>query len=163
MANAYRQEAESLQNIAISLQSAMGTAERDQAEKAKIKSADYYNRFFALCDDFIEVMPEHKYAKDFVGMMGSVFFKRRKFDGLLEKFAGFENGVMNRAKGYVNRSEFNKSPAMPTAHYMSGLALLASGKFEEAKPLLGAVVGVTVEGLPLGGDVYAEDDEDGAE
>jgi hypothetical protein len=36
MANAYRQEAESLQNIAISLQSAMGTAERDQAEKAKI-------------------------------------------------------------------------------------------------------------------------------
>ena len=163
MANAYRQEAESLQNVAISLQSAMGTAERDRAEKAKIKSAEYYNRFFALCDDFIEVMPEHKYAKDFVGMMGSVFFKRRKFDGLLEKFAGFENGVMNRAKGYVNRSEFNKSPAMPTAHYMSGLALLASGKFEEAKPLLGAVVGVNIEGLPLGGDVYGEEDENEAE
>ena len=63
-------------------------------------------------------------------MMGSVFFKRKKFNDLLEKFAGFENGAMNRAKGYVNRSEFNNSPAMPTAHYMSGLALLASGKFE---------------------------------
>ena len=40
-------------------------------------------------------------------------------------------------------------PAMPTAHYMSGLALLASGKFNEAKPLLGAVVGVAI-GLELG-------------
>ena len=39
---------------------------------------------------------------------------------------------------------------MPTAHYMSGLALLATGKFDEAKPLLGAVVGVNIEGLPLG-------------
>ena len=38
---------------------------------------------------------------------------------------------------------------MPTAHYMSGLALLASGKFDEAKPLLGAVVGVNMEGMPL--------------
>ena len=114
--------------------------------------------FFGLCDDFIEVMPEHKYAKDFVGMMGSVFFKRKKFDSLLEKFAGFENGTMNRSKGYVNRSEFNKSPAMPTAHYMSGLALLASGKFDEAKPLLGAVVGVNVEGLPIGGSSYSEEE-----
>ena len=43
------------------------------------------------------------------------------------------------------------SPSMPTAHYMSGLALLATGKFDEAKPLLGAVVGVNIEGLPLGG------------
>ena len=158
MANAYRQEAESLQNIAVSLQSAMGTAERDRAEKSMIKSAEYYNRFFKLCDDFIEILPDHKYAKDFVGMMGSVFFKRRKFDDLLEKFAGFENGAMNRTKGYVNRSEFNNSPAMPTAHYMSGLALLASGKFEEAKPLLGAVVGVNVEGLQIGGSEY-EDEE----
>jgi hypothetical protein len=160
MANAYRQEAESLQAIAVSLQSAMGTAEKDRAEKSKVKSAEYYNRFFGLCDDFIEVMPEHKYAKDFVGMMGSVFFKRRKFEELLEKFAGFENGAMNRSQGYVNRSEFNKSPAMPTAHYMSGLALLASGKFEEAKPLLGAVVGVNVEGLPIGGSIYSEDEEE---
>jgi hypothetical protein len=46
---------------------------------------------------------------------------------------------------------------------MSGLALLASGKFEEAKPLLGAVVGVNIEGLPLGGDPYGEEDENGAE
>ncbi len=160
MANAYRQEAESLQKIAVSLQSAMGTAERDRAEKSKIKSAEYYDRFFKLCDDFIEVLPEHKYAKDFVGMMGSVFFKRRKFEDLLEKFAGFENGAINRAKGYVNRSEFNNSPAMPTAHYMSGLALLASGKFEEAKPLLGAVVGVNVEGLTVGSAAYEEEDNE---
>ncbi len=83
-------------------------------------------------------------------MMGSVYFKRKNFNGLLEKFAGFENGVMNRANGYVNNKAFFKSPAMPTAHYMSGLALLATGKFDEAKPLLGAVVGVNIEGLPLG-------------
>ncbi|MFL2927201.1 MAG: hypothetical protein ACJZ72_01255 [Opitutales bacterium] len=163
MANAYRQEAETLQKVAVSLQSAMGTADKDRAEKARVKSLEYYERFFALCDDFIEIMPEHKYAKDFVGMMGSVFFKRRKFDGLLEKFAGFENGAMNRSKGYVNRVEFNNSPAMPTAHYMSGLALLASGKFEDAKPLLGAVVGVNVEGLPVGGSAYQDEEGIGDE
>ena len=150
MANAYRQEAENLNQIAVSLQNELGTAERDRAEKSKIKSAEYYERFFSLCNDFINVMPEHKYAKDFVGMMGSVYFKRKNFNGLLEKFAGFENGVMNRANGYVNNKAFFKSPAMPTAHYMSGLALLATGKFDEAKPLLGAVVGVNIEGLPLG-------------
>ena len=65
----------------------------------------------------------------------------------MEKFAGFENGVMNRANGYVNNKAFFKSPAMPTAHYMSGLALLATGRFDEAKPLLGAVVGVNIEGF----------------
>ena len=150
MANAYRQEAENLNQIAVSLQNELGTAERDRAEKSKTKSAEYYERFFSLCNDFINVMPEHKYAKDFVGMMGSVYFKRKNFNGLLEKFAGFENGVMNRANGYVNNKAFFKSPAMPTAHYMSGLALLATGKFDEAKPLLGAVVGVNIEGLPLG-------------
>ena len=150
MANAYRQEAENLNQIAVSLQNELGTAERDRAENSKIKSAEYYERFFSLCNDFINVMPEHKYAKDFVGMMGSVYFKRKNFNGLLEKFAGFENGVMNRANGYVNNKAFFKSPAMPTAHYMSGLALLATGKFDEAKPLLGAVVGVNIEGLPLG-------------
>ena len=151
MANAYRQEAETLNQIAVSLQNELGTTERDRAEKSKTKSAEYYERFFSLCNDFINVMPEHKYAKDFVGMMGSVYFKRKNFNGLLEKFAGFENGVMNRANGYVNNKAFFKSPSMPTAHYMSGLALLATGKFDEAKPLLGAVVGVNIEGLPLGG------------
>ena len=49
---------------------------------------------------------------------------------------------------------------MATAHYMSGLALLATGRFDEAKPLLAAVVGVNVEGLPLddGGLSTYEDD-----
>ena len=89
------------------------------------------------------------YAQGFVNMMGSAYFKLRKYNDLLEKFAGFENGVMNRAKGYVNLPNFRTSPAMPSAHYMSGLALLATGKFKEAKPLLGAVVGVNVEGLSL--------------
>ena len=68
---------------------------------------------------------------------------------MLEKFAGFEEGVMNPSKGYVNRPEFRNSPAMPSVHYMSGLALTMVGKFEEAKPLLGAVLGVNVKGLPL--------------
>ena len=150
MANAYRQEAENLKQIAVSLQNELGTVERDRAAKALEKSEEYYDRFFKICNQFIEIMPEHKYAKEFVGMMGAVYFKGKKFNQLLEKFAGFENGKMNKSKGYVNRSEFHKSPAMPTAHYMSGLALLASGKFNEAKPLLGAVVGVNIEGLELG-------------
>jgi hypothetical protein len=136
---------------------------KDRAEKSRVKSVEYFERFFALCNDFIEVMPEHKYAKDFVGMMGSVYFKRRKFDDLLEKFAGYENGVMNPSKGYVNRKEFNNSPAMPTAHYMSGLALLATGRFEEAKPLLGAVVGANVEGLKFDNLDSYDDDPLGAD
>jgi hypothetical protein len=50
---------------------------------------------------------------------------------------------------------------MPTAHYMSGLALLATGRFDEAKPLLSAVVGVNVEGLPLDdGGLTTYDDSD---
>jgi len=158
MANAYRQEAENLKQVAVSLQNELGTVERDRAEKALVKSEEYYDRFFEICNKFIEALPEHKYAKEFVGMMGAVYFKGKKFDQLLEKFAGFENGKMNKTKGYVNRLEFNKSPAMPTAHYMSGLALLASGKFNEAKPLLGAVVGVNVEGLPLDGSVPDENE-----
>ena len=42
-------------------------------------------------------MPEHKYSKEFVGMMGAIF-KGKKFNQLLEKFAGFENGKMNKRK-----------------------------------------------------------------
>ena len=109
MANAYRQEAENLKQVAVSLQNEMGTVERDRAEKASIKSEEYYDRFFSICNQFIEVMPEHKYAKEFVGMMGAVYFKGKKFDQLLEKFAGFENGQMSKAKGYVNREEFKKA------------------------------------------------------
>ena len=55
---------------------------------------------------------------------------------------------MNPAKGFVNRKEFRKSPGMATAHY-GGLAMLATGKFDEAKPMLSAVVGVNVEGYRL--------------
>ena len=67
---------------------------------------------------------------------------------------------MNPSEGYVNREAFRKSPAMSTAHYMSGLALLATGKFDEAKPLLGAVVGVSVKGLPLTDGSLAQNEED---
>jgi hypothetical protein len=38
---------------------------------------------------------------------------------------------------------------MPSALYLSGISLLSTGKFEEAKPLLAPIVGVYVEGLPL--------------
>ncbi|MEC7800782.1 MAG: hypothetical protein VX609_05780 [Verrucomicrobiota bacterium] len=149
MANAYRQQAEALQQISASLQTAMSTIDKERAKQTREQSIQYFERFFDLCDDFLSVMPDHKYAKDFVGMMGSVYFKRRSFEELLEKFAGFENGSPNPRKGYVNQEGFLNSPAMPTVHYMSGLALLATGRFEEAKPLLGAVVGVNVRGLPL--------------
>ena len=125
----------------------------------------HYQRFFLLCDDFLNVMPDHKYARDFVNMMGAVYFGTRRYDDLLEKFAGYENGQMNPAKGFVNREDFKKSPGMATAHYMSGLALLATGRFDEAKPMLSAVVGVNVQGLPLddGGLKTYADDETGEE
>ena len=71
MANAYRQEAENLKQIAVSLQNELGTVERDRAAKALEKSEEYYDRFFKICNQFIEIMPEHKYAKEFVGMMGA--------------------------------------------------------------------------------------------
>ena len=156
MANAYRLEAENQLKIADALQNAVSTSERDRADTAKKKSNDYYDRFFDLCDKYLELAhkpgakeSDKKYAKDFVNMMGSVYFKLKRYGDLLQKFAGYENGVMNKAKGYVNLPNFRDSPAMPSAHYMSGLALLATGKFKEAKPLLGPVVGVSVQGLPL--------------
>jgi hypothetical protein len=82
-------------------------------------------------------------------MMGSVYFKQRKFDQLLEKFAGYVAGVPDANKGYINNQSFAEGPAMPSALYLSGISLLSTGKFEEAKPLLAPIVGVYVEGLPL--------------
>jgi hypothetical protein len=93
-------------------------------------------------------------------MMGSVYFKQRQFDQLLEKFAGFEAGVPNDKKGYINNKNFAKGPAMPSALYLSGIGLLASGKFNEAKPLLAPIVGVYVEGLPLADGTLSDMSED---
>ena len=68
---------------------------------------------------------------------------------------------MNSKKGFVNRPEFRNSLGMPTAHYMEWLALLATGRFDEAKPMLSAVVGVNVKGLPLDdGGLTTYDDSD---
>lgn len=149
MSNAYREEAIKQQSLATSLQTAMTTIDKERAERAKETADEYYDRFFSLCDDFLGIMPDHKYSTDFINMMGSVYFKRRKFDDMLEKFVGLENGVMNANKGYINDEEFLNSPAMSSALYMSGLGLLATGKFDEAKPLLAPIIGVHVEGLPL--------------
>ena len=40
---------------------------------------------------------------------------------------------------------------------MSGLAFLASGNYDAAKPFLGAVVGVSINGLPLDEAAVEED------
>jgi len=149
MCNAYREQADQLRKVYTDLQSAVSSVDKDRAAKARQQSFEYYERFFALCDDFLKIMPEHKYSKDFVNMMGAVYFSNRRFDDLLQKFAGYENGEMDTSKGFVNTEAFKNSPAMATAHYMSGLALLATGRFDEAKPMLSAVVGVNVQGLPL--------------
>jgi hypothetical protein len=108
-----------------------------------------------LCDDFLARKPGDKYARDFIGMMGSEFFKRQQFEELLIKFAGFENGSLVPGAGYINLNGLNPA-AMATANYMSGLALLATGNFDLAKPLLGAVVGISMEGLPLDQDALAD-------
>ena len=54
MANAYRQEAESQAAIAESLQTAISTLDKEKASKAKQNSEEQYQRFFELCDRFLE-------------------------------------------------------------------------------------------------------------
>ena len=160
MANAYRKEAEYQASIAESLQTALSTLDKERASNARESSNEKYQRFFELCNQFLERQPGDKYATSFINMMGSVYFKQRQFDQLLEKFAGFEAGVPNDQKGYINNKDFAKGPAMPSALYLSGIGLLASGKFEEAKPLLAPIVGVYVEGLPLADGTLSEMSQD---
>lgn len=160
MSNAYRNEAKAQDAIAESLKNAIATVQVKRRDDAKAKAEEYYERFFELCENFLLLLPEHEYARDFINMMGDVYFSRKRYDDLLNRFAGYENGVMNPEKGYVNNPRLFKSPAMPAAHYFSGLALLATGKFEEAKPLLGAIVGASVSGLPVKDlDEVVEEDE----
>jgi len=149
MANAYRKEAVTQMSIVEQLQSSLATVDKEKAAAAKAKADEYQSRFFELCDDFLEVMPEHKYSREFIGMMGAEFFKRQEFDKLLRKFAGYENGSFNPSAGYANKKELQGTDAMGRINYMSGLAFLASGNYDAAKPFLGAVVGVSVDGLPL--------------
>ena len=149
MANAYRQEAVTQMKVVEELQSSLATVDKEKAAAAKAKADEYQARFFELCDDFLEVMPEHKYSREFIGMMGAEFFKRQEFDKLLRKFAGFENGSFNPSAGYANKKQLQGTEAMGRINYMSGLAFLASGNYDAAKPFLGAVVGVSIDGLPL--------------
>jgi hypothetical protein len=155
MSNAYRQEAQNQLKIVQKLQSSLTSVDKQKALDAKQKASEYYSRFFELCDDFLARKPGDKYARDFIGMMGSEFFKRQQFEELLIKFAGFENGSLAPGAGYINLNGLNPA-AMATANYMSGLALLATGNFDLAKPLLGAVVGISMEGLPLDQDALAD-------
>jgi hypothetical protein len=149
MANAYRQEAQNQLKIVEELQTSLATVDKEKAAQAKQTAQEYYERFFQLCDDFVVLMPDHKYAREFIAMMGAEFFKRRQFEPLLEKFAGLNNGSMDPQSGFINNEALRGTAAMATASYMSGLALLATGNFDQAKPLLGSVVGVSIEGLPL--------------
>ena len=157
MANAYRKEAVTQMGIVEELQSSLATVDKERAAAAKTKADEYQARFFELCDDFLEVMPEHKYSREFIGMMGAEFFKRQEFDKLLRKFAGFENGTFNPTAGYANKKELQGTLSMGRVNYMSGLAFLASGNYDAAKPFLGAVVGVSVNGLPLDEAAVEED------
>ena len=145
MANAYRLEADNQLKIADALQNAVSTSERDRADTAKKKSNDYYDRFFDLCDKYLELAhkpgakeSDKKYAKDFVNMMGSVYFKLKRYGDLLQKFAGYENGVMNKAKGYVNLREFSgqSGHAKRSLHERSRVA--GNGKVQRSKALVGA-------------------------
>jgi hypothetical protein len=163
MANTYRQEAQVQASIAESLQTAVSTIDKEKAKKAKEQSELNYQKFFDLCNQFLEMKPDDKYATSFVNMMGSVYFKQRKFDQLLEKFAGYVAGTPNENKGYINDQNFANGPAMSSALYLSGLGLLATGKFDEAKPLLAPIVGVHVEGLPLADGTLSRMSQDGDE
>ncbi len=157
MANAYRQEAVTQMGIVEELQSSLATVDKERAAAAKAKADQYQARFFELCDDFLDVMPEHKYSREFIGMMGAEYFKRQEFDKLLQKFAGFTNGSFDPNSGYANKKELQGTVAMGRVNYMSGLAFLASGNYDAAKPFLGAVVGVSIDGLPLDEAAINED------
>ena len=163
MANTYRQEAQVQASIAESLQTAVSTIDKEKAKKAKEQSELNYQKFFDLCNQFLEMKPDDKYATSFINMMGSVYFKQRKFDQRLEKFAGYVAGTPNENKGYINDQNFANGPAMSSALYLSGLGLLATGKFDEAKPLLAPIVGVHVEGLPLADGTLSRMSQDGDE
>ena len=61
MANAYRKEAVTQMGIVEELQSSLATVDKERG-RSKTKADEYQARFFELCDDFLEVMPEHKYS-----------------------------------------------------------------------------------------------------
>ena len=103
MANAYRKEAVTQMGIVEELQSFLRLLTRNGLPQQKPRQMST-RRFFELCDDFLEVMPEHKYSREFIGMMGAEF-SRQEFDKLLRKFAGFENGTLNPTAGYANKKE----------------------------------------------------------
>ena len=92
-------------------------------------------------------------------MMGSVYFKQKRFDQLLEKFAGYVAGVPNDKQGYINNKEFSESK-YAICPYLSGISLLSTGKFEESKPLLAPIIGVYVQGLPLADGTLSNMDQD---
>ena len=118
MANAYRLEAESQAAIAESLQTALSTIDKEKAARAKQNSEEHIGDFLNCVIGFWKD-PGNKYAVNFVNMMGSVYFKQRKFDQLLEKFAGYVSGVPDATKGYINNKAFAEGPAMPSALYLS--------------------------------------------
>ena len=157
MANAYRKEAVTQMGIVEDLQSSLATVDKERAAVAKTKADEYQARFFELCDDFLEVMPRAQILPRIHRYDGCRIFKRQEFDKLLRKFAGFENGAFNPTAGYANKKELQGTLSMGRVNYMSGLAFLASGNYDAAKPFLGAVVGVSINGLPLDEAAVEED------
>ena len=104
MANAYRLEADNQLKIADALQNAVSVRKGWGGHREE-KIKRLLRRFFDLCDKYLELAhkpgakeSDKKYAKDFVNMMGSVYFKLKRYGDLLQKFAGYENGVMNKAR-----------------------------------------------------------------
>ena len=144
LSNAYRTEG-SGRHCRVPQERHRFRAEKQEDAKAK---AEEYTIASSSCAKFPNGFARARIRPRLHQYDGRRYFTRKR-DDLLQRFAGYENGVMNPEKGYVNNPGLFKSPAMPAAHYFSGLALLAMGKFEEAKPLLGAIVGASVSGLPV--------------
>ena len=144
MANAYRLEADN-QQIADALQNAVSTSERDRADTAKKNQTTITTRSLISVTSILNWLTnreqkesDKKYAKDFVNMMGSVYFKLKRYGDLLQKFAGYENGVMNKAKGYDRPPEFSgqSGHAKRSLHERSRVA--GHRKVQRSKALVGA-------------------------
>ena len=107
MANAYR-KAVTQMGIVEELQSSLATVDKERAAAAKAKADDYQARFFELCDDFLEVMPEHKYSREFIGMMGAEFFKRQEFDKLLKNLQDLKMVPLTQLQVMQTKTSFRE-------------------------------------------------------
>ncbi len=144
LANAYREEAIKFNKLAND-----PNTHRTRRAEYESNREQSYGKFFSLCDTFMTDLPDHEYTKNIVNMMGSTYLNREKREELLWKFAGIRDGQVDSSAGYLNVDHYKSCPALGVCSYYVGIAQLEAGDFEGAKPYFEAIVGVSMQDLPL--------------